>query len=222
MTDTAVINICFHGIGSPQRSLEPDEDRYWISKDFYRRVLGEVANRPDVVLSFDDGNASDIALGLDGLLEHNLTATFFVLAGRLDKAGSLAARDLKELRQHGMRIGSHGMEHVPWRFLAEPERVRELIEARELIGQAAGKPVVEAALPLGRYDRRVLADLRHLGYQRVFSSDRRRTNMGAWLQPRFSIRADDTIESVRSTILAPPSRLDSLRTKGISALKRIR
>jgi len=218
----AVINICFHGIGSPQRSLEPDEDRYWISKDFYMRVLGEVADRPDVVLSFDDGNSSDVALGLDGLLEHNLTATFFVLAGRLDQAGSLAARDLEELRRHGMKIGSHGMNHVPWRFLTDAERVRELIEARELISQAAGESVVQAALPLGRYDRRVLADLRQLGYQRVFSSDRQRTNMRAWLQPRFSIRADDTIESVRSTILATPTRLNSLRTKGITVLKRIR
>ena len=169
-----VINICFHGIGAPQRLLEPDEDRYWISKDLFIQVLDEVTDRSDVAISFDDGNVSDIEVGLDGLVQHNRQATFFVLAGRLGQSGSLSGKDLEELQRHGMKIGSHGMDHVPWRFLGEDQSQAELVEARQLISQAAGEPVVEAALPLGQYDRTVLSHLKRLGYRRVFSSDRRR------------------------------------------------
>jgi peptidoglycan/xylan/chitin deacetylase (PgdA/CDA1 family) len=218
----AVINICFHGIGSPQRSLERDEDRYWISKDLYSRVLMEVAEREDVAISFDDSNASDVEIGLDGLLQHKLTATFFVLAGRLGHDGSLRARDLEDLRQQGMRIGTHGMDHVPWRSLTPAQQHRELVEARQEISDAAGATVIEAALPHGRYDRRILSALRCVGYQHVFSSDRRRTDRDAWLQPRFSIHADDTIESIRSRILAPASCIHELKTRSVGVIKRLR
>jgi peptidoglycan/xylan/chitin deacetylase (PgdA/CDA1 family) len=222
VADQTMINICFHGIGSPRRSLETDEDAYWISKDLYARVLDEVAPRRDVTLSFDDSNISDIESGLDGLLQHELTATFFIIAGRLGHDGSLTTRDLEELRRHGMKIGTHGMDHVPWRSLTYSQREREFVDARKIIAEAAGAPVCEAALPLGRYDRAVLSTLRSLGYHRVYSSDRRRTNLNAWLQPRFSIRADDTIESIRSTILARPPRLHELKTRAVGVVKRLR
>jgi peptidoglycan/xylan/chitin deacetylase (PgdA/CDA1 family) len=218
----SVINICFHGIGRPQRPLELDEDRYWISKDLYARVLEEVAWRDDIAISFDDGNASDIAIGLDGLLQYACNASFFVLAGRLNRPGSLTASDLNELRRNGMTIGTHGMDHVPWRSLTRAQRGRELVDARQIIADAAGAQVCEAALPLGAYDRQALVNLRRLAYHRVYSSDRRRTNVEAWLQPRFSIRADDTIESIRSTILAPPRILRDLKTRAAGVVKRLR
>ena len=114
---TAVVNLCFHGIGTPARDTEPGEDAYWISTDLYRRVLDVVAEDPHVRISFDDGNASDVEIGLPGLVERGLTATFFVLAGRLDQPGSLAVDDVRALATAGMRIGSHGMDHRPWRGL---------------------------------------------------------------------------------------------------------
>ena len=30
-----LLNLCFHGIGTPQRPLEPGEDAYWISECTY-------------------------------------------------------------------------------------------------------------------------------------------------------------------------------------------
>jgi peptidoglycan/xylan/chitin deacetylase (PgdA/CDA1 family) len=217
-----LINICFHGIGRPRRELEPDEDHYWISEDLFGQVLEAVAGRSDVAISFDDGNVSDLEVGLEGLARHHRTATFFVLAGRLDREGSLATRDLRELHRRGMTIGSHGMDHVPWRHLPEDRIRRELVEARELISQAVGVPVGQAALPLGRYDRTVLSHLKRLGYDQVFSSDRRRARPQAWLQPRYSVRSDDTIESIRSTVLAPPSPVRRVKAAAVGAIKRFR
>ena len=37
-----VTNICFHGIGVPERELEPGEERYWISQDAYEAGAGDV------------------------------------------------------------------------------------------------------------------------------------------------------------------------------------
>ena len=157
-----------------------------------------------------------------GSCEHKRTATFFVLAGRLDQSGSLASDDLRELVGQGMRIGSHGMDHLPWPSLSEAGRRREFSEARQRISEAAGSAVDEAALPLGRYDRRTLVALRNLGYARVFSSDRQAVRGDTWLQHRFSLRADDTIDSVRASILTPPPRWRRAQARGKSLVKRLR
>ena len=32
---TLIVNVCFHGIGTPDRELEPGEDKYWISTELF-------------------------------------------------------------------------------------------------------------------------------------------------------------------------------------------
>lgn len=219
---TAILNLCFHGIGTPARVLEPGEDRYWIARDLYERVLDEVAGRDDVRLSFDDGNTSDVDIGLPGLEQRDLRATFFVLAGRLGRPGSLDADDVRTLRERGMGIGSHGMDHVSWRGLSDEQATTELVTARDRIAEVVGQRVDRAALPRGQYDRTVLSRLKSAGYLEVGSSDRRRARDGAWLQPRYSITRDDTIGSLRADVLAPPSWVERVKREAIGVAKRWR
>ena len=110
-----MLNICFHGIGTPRRELEPGESAYWVDTDRCLRILDEIATWPSVRISFDDANASDVQIGLPALIERSLDAQFFVLAGRLGAPGSLDVDDVRELVHHGMVIGTHGMSHRPWR-----------------------------------------------------------------------------------------------------------
>jgi peptidoglycan/xylan/chitin deacetylase (PgdA/CDA1 family) len=201
---TAVTNICFHGIGTPDRELEPGEDEYWIRRDEFLRILDELVDRPGVRISFDDGNASDVEIALPALVERGLTATFFVLAGRLERRGSLAGDQVRELRAAGMDVGSHGMQHRSWRAMSTQDSHVELVEARAALAEVAGQRVVDAALPMGMYDRRLLADLARHGYHRIYTSDRARSRERAWLQPRYSVVSTDTVASVRSTMLAEP------------------
>ena len=216
-----MINICFHGIGTPGRTLEAGEDRYWIDRDRYYALLDEIARLPDAQISFDDGNASDIEIGLPGLLERGLQATFFVLAGRLGQAGSLDIEELQELRRHQMKIGTHGMDHRPWTGLSTHHRKVELDDARRRLEAVLAVPVDTAAVPLGRYDRPLLTQLRRRGYQTVYTSDRRPSQGGAWLQPRYSIRAQDDAPSLRREIFADTSRPVRLATSLKGVVKRL-
>ncbi len=121
-----------------------------------------------------------------------------------------------------MTIGTHGMDHRPWRRLPPADRERELIVARENIAEAVGRPVDEAAVPLGLYDRRLLADLKGLGYTAVHTSERMAGTDGAWLQPRFSVVADDTVESIERSALTDPSHTRRAWLEAKSRLKRLR
>ena len=217
-----LLNICFHGIGTPGRELEPGEDAYWVPADSYLRILDEIATWPSARISFDDGNASDVEIGLPALVERGLTAQFFVLAGRLGSPGSLSPGDVGELAASGMTVGTHGMSHRSWRGLDQATQQAEFVEARQRIENASGRKVTEAACPMGRYDRQVLSKLRELGYQRVFTSDRRAASPGHWLQPRFSVRRDDTPDSLRETVLRKPGPGQRSRQNLAGLVKRLR
>ena len=217
-----MINICFHGVGTPQRELEPGEDRYWVGTGQFHQILDELSTWPEVRISFDDGNASDVTDALPALLERELTADFFVVAGRLDTPGSLDRDDVRALRKHGMRVGTHGMWHRSWRGMDPVTRERELVTARTVLAELTGGPVDLAACPLGGYDRVVLTHLRRLGYQRVFTSDRRRARPDAWLQPRFSVMQPDTPESLRTEIRVKPGVVRRAQAGLVGVAKRLR
>lgn len=217
-----VINICFHGIGAPGRTTEPGEDAYWVAEERYAEILDEIADWPRVAVSFDDGNASDAEIGLPGLLARGLTASFFVLAGRIDTPGSLSSAELRDLVASGMTVGSHGMDHVPWPQLGASGRTRELVDARRQIADVIGADVDQAACPLGRYDRSVLGDLRRLGYARVHTSDRLAVRAGDWIQPRYSVRSSDTAATLRASILDRQSLAHRGRPLVAGVLKRLR
>lgn len=217
-----VVNVCFHGIGAPQRRLEPGEEAYWISEDVFLGVLDRVVSRPDVRLSFDDGNSSDVEIALPALLERGLVASFFVVAGRLDRPGSLSRDDVRLLHESGMTIGNHGMSHRPWRGLDPARRREEFVTARAVLQDVTGSRIHDAALPLGRYDRTVLSELRPLGYRTVQTSDRRWAHPDSWLQPRYSLHHGDTVESVERGVLRRPPVASRARGALVGTVKRLR
>jgi peptidoglycan/xylan/chitin deacetylase (PgdA/CDA1 family) len=192
-----IVNLTFHGLGWPKRTLEREAEDLWLSEETFRSILDEISGRSDVRITIDDGNASDVDVALPALLERGMTADFFVLAGALDAPGHLSRADLRRLADEGMSIGSHGMSHRPWRRAAEAALHEELIEARAILEHVLGRPVRTAACPFGSYDRRVLLRLREAGYERVFTSDPGATRPDAWLQPRFTIRRGDAAGTVR-------------------------
>ncbi|SDT55768.1 polysaccharide deacetylase family protein [Actinoplanes derwentensis] len=215
-------NVCFHGIGTPQRELEPGEARYWITPDQFEAVLDEIRDWPGLRISFDDSNTSDVEFGLPALLARGLTADFFVLAGRLDSAGSLDEDAVRSLQRNGMTVGTHGMRHIPWRGLSPAAADEELVAARERLTKVVGADVSTAACPLGRYDRTLLTRMRRLGYTRVFTSDRRPARASDWLQPRFTVRNDDTPQTLRAEAIDGPSALRRLKLEAIGLVKRLR
>lgn len=216
-----ITNICFHGIGVCRQERESGEAGYWVSADVFKGILDETLDRPDAKISFDDGNRSDADVALPALRERSLSATFFALAGRLDDPASLSPADLRSLRGDGMYVGSHGWSHIPWRGLSPADERRELIEARQALVEASGGEIADAALPLGRYDRKLLSQLREAAYRTVFTSDRFRAHPNAWLQARYSVTSLDTVDSIRNLFTRHTS-VSEVRMVTASLVKRMR
>ena len=74
--------------------------------------------------------------------------------------------------------------------------------ARALIGEAAGQPSDQRGLPVRRLrSTRARQHCAACGYPQVFTSDRRRAQHGDWLQPRYSVRRNDTFALSAKTSL---------------------
>lgn len=186
---TPVLNFTFHGIGEPPAAVGEAERDVWVSQPDFIAALDAICAHDDATISFDDGNASDVTIGLPALVERGVAARFFVVAERVGAPGYLSGADLRTLREAGMRIGLHGMHHQPWRGLPDDELDEEILDARRALEAEIGGPVSVAACPFGSYNRRVLGRLRSAGFECVFSSDGGWASAGAWLQPRNTLRA---------------------------------
>jgi len=187
----------------------------------FEQVLDAVVGRDDVLLTFDDGNASDVEIALPRLLERGLTAEFFVLAGVLGQPGKLDPDGVRELRKAGMAIGSHGWAHRDWRRLDARQAVEEITEAPEVLAELAGHPVSRVAIPFGSYDRHVLRRLRQAKMTRVYTSDGGRANPDSWLQARNSLRHDIDARWIRRVLDRPslPTRARKLAARTVKRLR---
>lgn len=222
MARASIVNLTVHGIGATDRELDPGEDRTWLFVAQFESMLDAVAGRPDVRITFDDGNRSDVEIAFPRLVERGLGAEFFLLAGRLGEEGRLDAADVRELVGAGMRVGSHGWAHRDWRRLDETTAREEIDEAPRLLKRVTGRPIDRVAVPFGSYDRRVLARLRRAGVARVFTSDGGRACAGAWLQNRASLRHDlDAVWTARMLDQRSP-QLASGRRVLATSIKRLR
>jgi peptidoglycan/xylan/chitin deacetylase (PgdA/CDA1 family) len=186
-----IVNILFHGIGKAPRRLTLGEAELWVETGSFRTLLGTARARDDVRISFDDGNRSDFEIALPTLLELDLTASFFIVAARLEVPGFVTRDDVRNLADAGMAIGLHGFTHQSWRGLDDHGLRRELIDAKIVLEDVSGRRVTAAACPFGAYDRRVLRALRKAGYEQVFTSDGGAADPDAWLQPRYSVSRTD-------------------------------
>jgi peptidoglycan/xylan/chitin deacetylase (PgdA/CDA1 family) len=222
VTSRRCVNLTFHGVGHQTRPVEPGEDKVWLSTAAFAAALDTIGDRVDVALSFDDGNSSDLEVALPELRARGLSATFFVVAGRVGLPGFLGADDVRALLEEGMRIGNHGMLHRPWRSLEDAELQQELSSARCELQDIIRRPVTEAAIPFGSYDRRVLGALRRNGYEHVYSSDGGPAVTGSWFQPRSTIQRDDGPAEVAAIIVADSALSDRAKRQAKLWVKRWR
>lgn len=187
----------FHGVGDPGEAIDDGEIPYWISKEFFYEILDLCKKyTKKVMFTFDDGNASDVEICAPALKSIGCSGLFFPLAGRVNQPGYLTEADIRSIVEMGSNIGSHGFNHTDWRYISGPDVQLELYEARNVLAKISGLEVTEAAVPFGHYNRAALQYLRKARYRKIYTSDGGAANPHLWLQPRYSVRCDMTIDDI--------------------------
>jgi peptidoglycan/xylan/chitin deacetylase (PgdA/CDA1 family) len=127
-----------------------------------------------VGLTFDDGYADFASYAVPIMARYGFSATVFPVAARLggdnawDPEGPrkplMTAEQVRQLKDAGMEVGSHGMHHVSLVSVPDAELDRELADSRAALQDISGQDVAGFCYPYGHVDSRVIAAVRSAGY----------------------------------------------------------
>jgi len=142
-----------------------------ISPDLLEQKIPEDGIQPGILLTFDDGHASNYHYSYPLLQEFGIKAIFFITSDFINSRHGFLTWDMtRELAKEGMVIGSHGKTHRFFEDLNLIELKFELSHSREEIEQHISLPVTMLSFPGGRFHRSQLKTARAVGYQWLFSS----------------------------------------------------
>lgn len=212
-----------HGLGTPEHALSAGEANYWVPATLLEAAINTAAQHADRVqtrFTFDDGNLSDLKIGAPMLSAAGHQAMFFVLSARIGQPHYLSGNDIQTLQDMGHIIGHHGADHVDWTTLDDAGFKHELTQARTRIEAETAKPVLETAIPFGRYNANVLRHLKTAGFSHAYSSDGGAVTGGGQPISRTSLTAGMTPESLDNILLGREPLKHKLRRSLAVAIKK--
>lgn len=184
--------LMYHGIAtSVPAGVAPADVKYWVPAATFRRqlvqirLIGHHVVRLDdlwagrrggravdsaVVLTFDDGRASDYETAAPLLAKAGASAEFFVNTALIGQPGYLTWSQVAEMQRAGMSFQSHGHDHVV--MLGLPPRLldHQLRTSKHLLEDRLGRSVDFLAAPYGFLDRRVVTAALEAGYRAICNS----------------------------------------------------
>jgi len=129
--------------------------------------------RPQIVLTFDDGTMDFLTDALPVLARLHLPATLYVSPARVGEEGFLGWKELRAISAAGFRIGSHGLDHRSLGRMAPSEASSQVSESRRILEDRLGIAVTSLAYPFGTlrdFNEGVKGDLRRSGYRSACTS----------------------------------------------------
>ena len=116
-----------------------------------------------VVLTFDDGYEDAFIAALPELQKRKMTAVFYIITDFVGKPGYLSVSELKTLRDAGMELGAHTVDHPDLSRLPAGRQREEIGLSAAYIRERAGAPVTSFAYPSGKYNALTTAIMREQG-----------------------------------------------------------
>jgi len=229
----------YHDIADDPSAVEPSHRPYVLTPDAFERqmsVLDRLRLRgvslsaalpgdgDSVVLTFDDGHASNATHALPILRAHGFTATFFVTASWIGRAPYMTWDQIRSLSVAGMEIGTHSLTHRPPATLSPAELDQELRESRRILEEGLGAPVVTGSAPTGFHNPRIGAAARAAGYHALCVS-----RIGLWRPaadpfavPRVPVKMGTPLDLFERLARGDAAPLRALRARQVmrNAVKR--
>jgi len=162
----------------PARELE--DQVAWLEEHGFRAVtlsqvwrnwqgLDALPARP-VVLTFDDGDASQAQRALPILARHGWPAVLNLKVGNLGRGG-ITELQVRKLLDAGWELGAHTITHPDLTTLGADALRREVAGSRAEIARRFGVEPLFFCYPAGRYDARVARAVRAAGFRGATTTD---------------------------------------------------
>ena len=117
-----------------------------------------------VALTFDDGYEDAYSAVLPVLQRYGFTATFYIVSGFVGQSGYMGWEQLAGLRDAGMEIGAHSVDHLNLTSLDSAEASRQIAQSKADIERGLGINVTSFCYPAGLYDAAIEEQVRAAGF----------------------------------------------------------
>jgi peptidoglycan/xylan/chitin deacetylase (PgdA/CDA1 family) len=145
----------------------------WLHEQGYRTMRMDMVARciasgacpaRAVALTFDDGYADAFTTALPVLQRYGFTATFYIVSGLVGQPGYMSWEQLVALRDAGMEIGAHTIDHYDLTTLDPAESERQILQSKTDLEHRLGIGVTSFCYPVGLYNWSVAEQARAAGY----------------------------------------------------------
>ena len=171
----------------------------------FEKIINIIAKKKnsskyEIVITFDDGNASDYLLAFPILRHLNIRCIFFIITSLIGKPGYLSWDNLRDMNAAGMIIGSHSHTHKDMRQLSINETIYEMTQSKEILENNLGIDVVNFSFPFGfcNFTLRKLA--KDCGYLYIYDSRSGLNQHDSKFMKRNSINCTMTVNRILNTV----------------------
>jgi len=190
-----LITLMYHSIYSSNEEWEqikPEDQPYALHIDTFNLHLDYLVSRDfniihpeqlkslddnekkSILITFDDGHIGFFKHAFPALLQHKLSAIFFITPDLIDRpkpSEYCSWNQLKEMAEAGMSIQSHGQSHDFFADMSNEKSNNELLSSKSNIEKHTLNNVWAISFPGGRYQQKNIKQGQQLGYSHFFTSD---------------------------------------------------
>ena len=130
---------------------------------------GELPDNP-IMLTFDDGHISNFEFALPILKEFGFTGVFFLVVNDIGKRNRISWKQARALKDSGMDIGSHGMNHHILNKASHIKLVSEMKASKIMLEKELDMKISAFSIPRGLYSKKISHVARGTGYKLTFTS----------------------------------------------------
>ena len=157
-------------------------------------------NRRKIGLTFDDGFSSDHDLVLPELKRIKAVATFFIVTDWLETPGYLTKRQVRNLSDAGMQIGSHSKSHPNFLTISDQERLNELRQSKLVLENIIDKEISTFAFPFGFFDEACTKAVFDANYSICCTSAHGLSSSSSRIVSRNSINAHTSLNRIKKIL----------------------
>ena len=159
------MNLVFHELIAENDTLN------WTSVESKKieMLLGSKFFLKHCLLTFDDGNKSDIDVALPLLKKYDAKGIFFIVTEFIGIDGYCTKSDIKNLQINGMTIGSHTKSHKNLTQCTLSQLRKELEDSKKHLEDILQTEVEHFSIPFGEYNEQVIIEAKRV-YGHVYTS----------------------------------------------------
>lgn len=153
-----------------------------------------------IAITFDDGWRSQYEVALPVLESYHFPATFYIYTGAVGGGAYMSWKDIQDLVDKQMEIGSHTKTHPKLTKLNQQRLEDELVGSRAILEKRLHISISDFAYPYGIYNGQVMDEVRKVGYTSARTSKPKSSDTFDDLYQIRVIYAPDTAEGLKKRL----------------------